>query len=206
MEQCILLTGFEPFGGSKVNSAWETVKCIPEKIGDWQIKKMLLPVVFGEAAEIAWNHASEVGARVILCIGQAAGRDRITPEQIGINLRDGNRQDNAGQEFHDAVIIPGAPDGLFTTLPIRDMVNAMEQAGIPADVSYSAGTYVCNDTLYTLLYRCHDTGRKVGFIHVPPLKEKPEDNTGMTLRDMVTGLTAAIGAIPTAERKEQNNV
>ncbi len=187
----LLITGFEPFGGEKINPSWEAVRLLPDTLGNWRIHKLQLPVLFGKAADAAWEAAQLINPEAILCVGQAGGRTGVTPEQVAINLRNGT--DNDGNSYLDAPVIDGGPPAYFSTLKVRDVVHAVQDAGIAASLSYSAGTFVCNDTLYTLLHRCAQTNVTVGFVHVPYLPEQaPKDCPSMSLDDIVKALEAAI--------------
>lgn len=192
----LLITGFEPFGGESVNPSWEAVKNLPEIIGSFQLTKHQIPVEYGKAADLVTQRASICKADVILCVGQAGGRSGVTPEAIGINLRDAAAPDNSGVLQKNVPVIPGGPDAYFTTVPVRDMVDAIRTVNIPASLSLSAGAYVCNDVLYTLLHRYHGTNTKVGFIHVPHLTEQAKEGVPcLSLEKIVTALTAGISAM-----------
>ncbi len=189
----LLITGFDPFGGASVNPAWEAVKKLPDEIGIWQLNKLKIPTVFGKAADTVWQAAKQLHPDAIICIGQAGGRSAVTVERIGINIRSANLCDNEGNQPQEEKILPDGADGLFSSLPVAAMAEAIRAAGLPGAVSNSAGTFVCNDTLYTLLSRCAGTDTRVGFIHVPLL---PEQGTpSMALPDMVKALTAAIAVL-----------
>ena len=192
----LLITGFEAFGGEMVNPSWDAVCRLPEKISDFSITKLCLPVVFGEAADKTVSIANDLSPDVILCIGQAGGRSAITPEMVGINLRHASIPDNAGNKPQDDKIIPNGADAFFSTLPVRKMTENINSKGIAAQVSYSAGAYVCNDLLYTLLYYFKDTKTRVGFIHVPYSDEQKKENMpSMPIETIVSALIAAIEAI-----------
>ncbi len=163
----VLITGFEPFGGQSVNPSWEAVSALPERVGQHDLVKLHLPVEYGEAPRQVLEKARELSPQVILCVGQAGGRDAVTPEVIGINLREASIPDNAGVSPAGVPIDPDGPDGIFSTLPVREMVSAIREKGIPAKLSYSAGAYVCNDLMYTLLNHFRGTDIRVGFVHVP---------------------------------------
>ena len=133
---------------------------------------------------------------VILCVGQAGGRSGITPEVVGINLRDARIPDNAGFRPDNEPVIPGGPAAYFATVPVREMVAAMTEAGFQAARSLSAGAFVCNDTLYTLLHRYDGTSVRVGFIHVPFLPSQAKEGVpSMEPDDIIRALTAAIGCL-----------
>ena len=186
----ILITGFEPFGGQSVNPSWEAVFALPERVGEHNLVKLHLPVEYGEAARRVLEKAKEVSPGAILCVGQAGGRDAVTPEVIGINLREGSIPDNAGAAPAGVPIDPGGPDGLFSTLPVREMVSAIQKRGIPAKLSYTAGAYVCNDLLYTLLNRFRGTSIRVGFVHVPYIPS--QGSPSLPLEQLTEALSAAI--------------
>ena len=186
----LLITGFEPFGGESINPSWEAVSRLPEEIGDYALTKLCLPVVFGGAAELAISVAGEIDADAILCIGLAGGREAITPELVAINLRHATIPDNLGNKPQDEPVIVGGREAYFSTLPARKMAEAIAGAGIPAKVSYSAGAYVCNDLLYSLLAHFDGTKTRVAFIHVPYSAEQGK-SPSLALSDMVRALTLA---------------
>lgn len=187
----LLITGFEPFGGEAINPSWEAVLKLSDKIGDYTLTKLLVPVVFGEGARIIIEKAKEISPDVIICIGQAGGRDAVTPEMVGINLRYAQMPDNNGNQPKDERIIPDGENAYFSTLPVRKIAEEINNAGVTSRVSYSAGSYVCNDVLYSLLSHYEGKQTKVGFIHIP---YSPEQNKKpcMDILDVVKGLTAAI--------------
>lgn len=187
----VLITGFEPFGGEEINPSWEAVRLLPDRIGECSLTKMLVPVVFTEAAERVIKKARKVSADVILSIGQAGGRAGITPEAVAINLCYAKIPDNAGNQPKDEPIINGGESAYFSTLPVRRIAEAIAEAGIRSEVSYSAGAYVCNDLLYRLLAEFDGSGVGVGFIHVPYVTEQNKEPS-MSLDDIVKGLTVAI--------------
>ena len=189
----LLITGFDPFGGEKINPAWEAVKLLPQTVGQYTLEKKMIPTVFAQAAETVLAVAEQLQPDVILCIGQAGGRSAVTPERIGINMRSARIADNADNQPKEERIVAGGADGYFSTVPVSQMVEAIQTAGYPAAVSNSAGTFVCNDVLYTLLHHYRDTDVKIGFIHVPYLPEQGEPN--LPLQDTVAALKAAILAV-----------
>ena len=196
MAKKLLITGFDPFGGESINPSWEAVKLLPDKIGDFEITKLQIPTVFGKAAKEVIAAAEKLKPDVIICTGQAGGRTAITPEVIGINLRDARISDNEGNQPVNVPVIPDAPTAYFSTLPVREMVSAIAAAEIPAALSYSAGAFVCNDVLYTLLHKFDGTETKVGFIHVPYLPEQAKNGEfAMPLEKIKDGLCAAIRAL-----------
>ena len=192
----LLVTGFDPFGGESVNPAREAVLRLPDALGGYEITKLEIPTVFGLAAETVLQAAEELCPHAILCVGQAGGRSAVTPEVVAINLREASIPDNAGNIPVNTPVVENAPAAYFATLPVRDMVQAVKEKGIPCTLSYSAGTFVCNDLLYTLLHRYRDTDVKVGFVHIPYLPEQArEGKPSMELDTVVEALTAMIGVL-----------
>lgn len=190
----LLITGFEPFGGETTNPSWDAVSKLPDVIGNYELTKLRIPVVFGEAARVTIDMAERISADVIVSVGQAGGRAAITPELVGINLRHATIPDNDGNEPKDEPITQGGEKGYFSTLPVRRMADAISEAGISATLSYSAGAYVCNDLLYTMLSHFEGSNTKVCFIHVPYSSEQGKEPS-MDLEKIVKGLTVAVKSI-----------
>lgn len=190
----LIITGFDPFGGETINPAWEAVKLLPEEIGSYHLTKLEIPTVFGRAAETVIAAAGK--ADVVLLIGQAGGRSAVTPERVAINLQDARIPDNAGAAPRELPCVRGGPDAYFATVPVRAMAEAICAAGLPGQVSLSAGAFVCNDTLYRVLHHYAGTHVRAGFIHVPFLPQQAREGVpSMALADMVRALEAAIGAL-----------
>ncbi len=179
----ILVTGFQPFGGESMNPAYEAVKLLPQQIDGAALIKKEIPVVFGEGAEIVRQAIKEEKPDIVICVGQAGGRAGITPEFVGINYADARIPDNAGNSPISQKIKPDGENAYFTTLPVKAMVTAMKAENIPAAISYSAGTYVCNDVMYQLLYYLNteftDQNIRGGFIHVPFCDEQVVNKPGI---------------------------
>lgn len=190
----LLITGFEPFGGESLNPSLEAVLRLPDEIGDYRLTKLCLPVVFGEAAEKALSVSAELKPQVIICVGQAGSRAFVTPELVAINLRNADIPDNKGNRPQDEPVIPGGDAAIFSTLPVRRMAEEINGAGIPSRLSYSAGAYVCNDLIYTLLSHYKDTDVRVCFIHIPYCNEQGKEPS-MELSDIVRALEIAIKSI-----------
>ena len=190
----ILITGFDPFGGETINPSWEAVSALPDEIAGYRLTKLRIPVVFGEGAEKVIETAEELLPDVIICVGQAGGRNAITPELVGINLRHATIPDNNGAQPQDEPIIQCGKTAYFSTLPVREMAKAIQVVGVPSQVSYSAGAYVCNDVLYTLLAHYENSTVRVGFIHIPYC-EAQNKTPSMPLEDIIKGLTVAIECI-----------
>lgn len=205
MKKRLLITGFDPFGGEKINPSWEAVKRLPDEIGEFEVVKLQVPTLFGAAGETVLKKAEEICPDVIICVGQAGSRGKITPELFAVNIRDASAADNGGYKPCDEPVAEEGPAAYFSSLPVRRMVNAVKARGIPCGLSYSAGTYVCNDLFYTLRHHYEGTGVRVGFIHVPYLPEQAEKGagaeragggiSGMPLEQMILGLKAAVEAV-----------
>ena len=189
----LLITGFDPFDGATVNPSWEAVKLLPDSIGEYELHKLQIPTVFGLAPKTVLEKAAEIQPDVIISVGQAGTRKAVTPERVGINVRDARITDNAGISPKDEAIVPGGPDGLFTTLPVKAMIAAINVAGLPGAISNTAGTFVCNDVLYSLLHHYAGTPVRCGFIHVPRIPGMGEPN--LPLETICRALIAAIGAL-----------
>ena len=169
----ILMTAFDPFGGESVNASMELLRLLPDRIGSAEIVKQILPTVFRQSAELVCDAMDALRPDGVICLGQAAGRDALTPERTAVNVMDARICDNAGYRPVDEPIDPTGPAAYFSALPIRSMAEAMTAAGVPARISESAGTFVCNSVMYTLL-RHRDVRQfpiPCGFIHVPCLTE-----------------------------------
>jgi len=192
MEKRLLITGFEPFGGETVNPSWQAVSSLPEQIGCFRLYKKEIPVVFGQAAQMVIELAEEIKPHMVICVGQAGGRSDVTPERFGVNFRDARIADNAGNQPHEAPIVEGAPTAYISPLPVSAMAEAIRNAGLAGKVSNSAGTYVCNDVLYSILHHFDGTKVKAGFIHVPFLPQ--QGSPSMELEDIAKALAAAIEA------------
>lgn len=196
----ILVTAFEPFGEDQKNSAQETLKLLPDSICGARIIKKTLPVVFGSSIEILHKAIRLDQPDAVLCLGQAGGRSALTPERVAINLNDARIPDNEGRQPVDELIFRDGPDAYFSTLPIRRMASAICQEGVPAEISNSAGTYVCNQIMYGLLYYiAHEfPAVRGGFLHLPYYSDQAAehpDKPNLPLSELVRGVTAAVGVI-----------
>ena len=197
----LLLTAFDPFGGDAINPALEAVKLVADKIGRFDIVKLEVPTVFRKSIDTVAKAIEEEKSDVVLCIGQAGGRFEITPERVAINVDDARIKDNEGNQPIDIKIFEDGENAYFTTLPIKAMVEAIREANLPAAVSNTAGTFVCNHLMYGVLYTLakkypHIKG---GFTHVPFIPAQVARRTPvapyMALEDIKRGLEAAIDAI-----------
>lgn len=189
----LLITGFDPFGGAAVNPSWLAVQALPDRVGDWELCKLGIPTVFGEAARKVLAAAAEFDPDVIISVGVAGGRDAVTPERIAVNIRDARICDNVGNQPRGEFVEKDGPAAYFSTVPVMDMAQTIRDAGIPATVSNSAGAFVCNDVLYSLLHHYAGTDVRVGFIHVPYIPQQGEPN--LPLERITAALEIAIQAL-----------
>ncbi len=197
----ILLTGFEPFGGESINPAQEALSLLPDRIGESEITRLILPVVFGSSADLLRAKMRELRPDAVLCIGQAAGRMEATPERVALNIIDARIPDNANVQPVDSPICPDGPTAYFATLPIKAMVAAIRAAGLPSRVSNTAGLYVCNNIMYCVLHFAATElpGCIAGFMHVPYAPEQAVHQTtpqpSMSVENIARAISAAVGAI-----------
>ena len=196
----ILLTAFEPFGGDTVNPAQEAVALVADTVAGAQIVKIDVPVVFGKAIETVRAAMEREQPDAVLCIGQAGGRIGLTPERVAINCDDGRIPDNEGNQPVDQPVMADGAPAYFATLPVKAMVNAIKAAGVPASLSNTAGTFVCNHLMYGVLYHIAKSypAMRGGFMHVPFLHEQvaSRPNTpSLSKADIVVGIEAALKAI-----------
>lgn len=165
----ILFTGFDPFGGEQINPAFEAVKLLPDKIAGADAIKVEIPTKFRVGAAEMKEAVEFYEPDFVICVGQAGNRAHVTPEFVGINYMDAHIADNAGFQPIGEAIIENGCNAYFTKLPVKAIVEDLRAAGIPASVSYTAGTYVCNEVMYQLLYHINKKRPNItgGFIHVP---------------------------------------
>lgn len=196
----ILVTGFDPFGGEPINPAIETVKRLPDVIAGAEILKLEVPTVCHKSLQVIDEAIKKYDPDVILSIGQAGGRPDITVERVGINVDDCRIPDNEGNQKIDEPVYPDGPAAYFVTIPIKAMVQKIQSKGIPASISNTAGTFVCNHVTYGV---CHLVatkypGKRSGFIHIPYLPQQVTNKSNMPSMSqdfLVEGITAAIEAI-----------
>lgn len=194
----LLLTGFDPFGGEQTNPALEAVMRVRDQIGTIRVIKREVPTVFEKSVETVTEMIKEEEPDLVICVGQAGGRCDMTVERVAINYMDARIPDNEGKQPEDQPIVKDGEAAYFSTLPIKKMVAAMKDAGIPASVSNSAGTYVCNQLLYGVLHliQKEELPIKAGFIHVPYLPEqvakKETSYASMSLNDIIKALEVSI--------------
>ena len=192
----VLISGFEPFGGSDLNSSQLVVEAISkESFPGVELSSVILPVEFDKAARVLLSKVKEVNPEIIISFGQAEGRKAITPEKIAINLDSARIPDNAGELRVNKVIIEKGADGYFSTLPIEKMVEAVKACGLESEISLSAGAFLCNHIFYHLQHKLLESGVKSGFVHLPLVNEQITqypNQPSWALKDLVQGVKAAI--------------
>ena len=199
----VLVTGFDPFGGEKVNPAYEAVKLLQDTIAGAEIIKIEIPTVFTRSAEVLEEAIQRYRPDVVLDVGQAGGRSCVTVEKVAINLKEARIPDNDGEQPFDEPIREDGETAYFSTLPVKAMVENMRAHGIPAHISYTAGTYVCNCIMYNALYLAAKKylGVRAGFIHVPfgngQVVDKANGTPFMSLEMIAKGLEYGIEAAVT---------
>lgn len=196
----VLITGFDPFGGEKINPAWEAVKALPDNIDGIEVVKLQIPTVFKKSAKKLFENIDSVKPDVVICVGQAGGRYEFSVERVAINIDDGRIPDNDGYQPVDSPVFEDGENAYFSTLPIKAIVEEVKKVGIPSAVSNTAGTYVCNHIMYSLLYYLNKNNLNIkgGFIHVPFIPEQvvEKKNTPyMELTRITKALEIAIKAI-----------
>lgn len=197
----ILVTGFTPFGGENINPAYEAVKALPKEIKGVEIITLEIPTVFGCGAKAVEEAIKIHLPDVVICVGQATGRSCISIEKVAINFKDARIPDNEGNQPIDSPILQDGKNAYFATLPVKAMVEHVRKNHIPAHLSYSAGTYVCNEVMYLLLQTLEKSYPHVqgGFIHVPldtaQAVKKANGVASMPIATITKGLEYAIEAI-----------
>ncbi|MGI6755105.1 MAG: pyroglutamyl-peptidase I [Atopobiaceae bacterium] len=175
--QPIIVTGFEPFGGQTINASWEAVKLLPDTIANHPVNKLLLPVEFGRSGDMLCE-AMALGEKtlaskdlpcLVVCVGEAGGRSAVSVERVAVNVQDARIPDNAGATPHEECIVAGGPAAFFSRLPLHACVEAARSEHIPAEISNTAGLYVCNQLMYRLLMEVQKYSFDIlgGFVHVP---------------------------------------
>ena len=192
----IIVTGFDPFGGETINPSIECVKALPE-IEGVELIRLELPTVFKESAQRLNEVINDVKPDAVLSVGQAGGRAGITMERIAINVDDARIPDNISQQPIDEEIQVEGEAAYFSTLPIKRIVKAIREAGISAEVSNSAGTFVCNHIMYQALFAATKADKpfKAGFMHIPFIPEQTTDKPSLPLEESTKALQIAIETI-----------
>ena len=196
----ILITGFDPFGGEAINPALEAVKLLPDEIDGHKIDKLEIPTVFHKSKEVVEEQLNQKEYDIVLAIGQAGGRFELTPERVGINIDDARIPDNEGNQPIDEVIQTTGAVAYFSNLPVKRMTEGIKSQGVPARLSNTAGTFVCNHILYQLGYleATQFPNIKFGFIHVPFIPEQVTDKVekpSMSLETIAKGLKVALEVV-----------
>lgn len=192
-----LVTGFEPFGGERVNPSQEAIRRLPSTLGDLAIATQLLPAAYAPSLGLLYQAIERENPDIVLCTGEAGSRIDLTPERVAINVQDARILDNLGDQPIDTEVVPGGPAAYFTTLPIKAAVHALREAGLPASVSNTAGTFVCNHVFYGLMH--YAAARRpllrAGFMHLPYLPEQAAGHPkapSMALDCMVRGISIVL--------------
>lgn len=195
---CVLLTGFDAFGGASLNPSWLAVQALDgEEVDGHTLLGAQLPTTFEGSQQALASLLKRYKPVLVVCVGQAGGRSALSIERIAININDASIADNAGQRPLDTAVVPGGPAAYFSTLPIKAMLRALQQAGVSAEVSQTAGTFVCNHVFYGLMHALATQAgfkrTRGGFIHVPYVPDQGTPN--MLLGDMVRGLRLAVKSV-----------
>jgi pyroglutamyl-peptidase len=188
-----LVTGFEPFGGDRVNPSFEALKRLPSRLGGLDIATRSLPVTYGGALPALREAIAATAPDIVLCAGLAGGRAELSLERVAINIDDARIPANDGDQPVDRQVVAGGPVGYFATLPIKAAVAALREAGLPAAVSNSAGTFLCNHVFFGLMHEAALSGNRFrgGFLHVPYLPNQATRVPGapsMALEQIVEGI------------------
>jgi pyroglutamyl-peptidase len=209
-----LVTGFEPFGGDSLNPALDALHHLPARLGDIEIATWTLPTAFGRSLDVLDDAIKATHPDLVLCVGVAGGRAALSLERVAINLDDARIPDNKGRQPIDRPIVPDGPPAYFATLPVKAAAAALREAGLPAIVSNTAGTFVCNHVFYGLMHRAATTrlgshrGLHAGFLHVPYLPTQAARNDGapsMALADIVRGIEIVL-AVAASRTEDINTV
>lgn len=200
-----LVTGFEPFGGESVNASLEAVRRLPARIGALEVVAAELPTSYSRSLPVLEAAIARAKPDIVLCVGQAGERAALCVERVAVNLQDAELADNDGAKPVDAPIVPGGPTAYLATLPVRAAVASLHAAELPAEISMSAGTFVCNHVFYGLMHLAA-TGKhrfRGGFLHVPclPQQAREKNAPSMALDDIVHGITTVLEAAATRARR-----
>jgi pyroglutamyl-peptidase len=186
-----LVTGFEPFGGERVNASIEAVRRLPPRVGEVAVAIAELPTSYARSPAALAAAIASAEPDIVLCVGQAGERAALCVERVAVNIQDAEIADNDGARPLDTAIVPGGPAAYLTTLPVRSTVAALQAAQLPAQLSMSAGTFVCNHVFYHLMHLAAGRPRafRGGFLHVPALGRPPgRENPALALDAIVRGI------------------
>jgi len=192
-----LVTGFTPFNGEKINPSWQIVKALPGAVSGYKIIKLRVPTEFGRSINVVIKAIDKLKPDIVLCLGQAGGRAQMSVERVAINVNDARIVDNAGVQPTDEAIAEDAPAAYFCTLPVKAMMQSMLDQNIPAEVSNTAGTFVCNHLIFGVLHHIalRQYPIRAGFMHVPFVDSQVvgrDDVPSLTLPAMIEATKAAI--------------
>lgn len=194
----LLLTGFEPFGGEDINVSWLVARTLDgTRFGGVQVQALCLPTTFGASLQVLYGALRRSRPSHIMCLGQAAGRAELSLERVAVNLDDARIPDNAGAQPVDLPVVPKAAAAYFSRWPVKHMVHAAQHAGVPAGVSGSAGSFVCNHVFFGLMHKVRRSAAVAGFMHLPLLPEQSPRFPGlptMTLQQQLAGVRAMLEA------------
>ncbi|MFZ2259826.1 MAG: pyroglutamyl-peptidase I [Luteococcus japonicus] len=197
----LLVTAFDPFGGEPVNPALEAVRRLPAEIAGAEVVTLQVPTVFGRSIDVVTAAIDELRPDAVICVGQAGGHPDVTPERVAINVDDARIPDNEGNQPLDRSVADDGPAAYFATLPVKAMVQAIRDEGLPSSLSNTAGTFVCNHLMYGVLHHLAVGGRsevRAGFVHVPFIPEqvagRPE-LASLPLAGITRALECAVEAV-----------
>ena len=207
----VLITGFDKFGGESINPSSLCVNSLPNVIDNIEIKKITLPTVFKDSSRVLEENIDSFSPNIVICIGQAGGRNKITPERIAINIDDARIPDNIGNNPIDEAIRKDGENAYFSTLPIKAIVDELNKNNIPSAISNTAGTFVCNHIMYESLYLTSTKYPKIkaGFIHIPYIEEQVKDKPNMPFikkEDIIIALELIIKTAVTYYDKEDTKI
>ncbi len=189
-----LVTGFEPFGGDAINASLEAVRQLPPRIGRLEVTTAELPTSYARALVALEAAIAAAGPQIVLCVGQAGDHAALCVERVAVNVQDSRIPDNDGAQPTDTPVVAGGPAAYLATLPVRAAVAALHAAELPAEISMSAGTFVCNHVFYGLMHLAALRAQpfRGGFLHVPRLPQQASDASAMALDDMVRGIAVVL--------------
>ena len=193
----VLVAAFDPFGGQTINAAAEAARLLPERVLNADLVRVEIPTVFAKSLQVLYAAMDREQPEIILGVGQAGGRSGISVERVAINVDDARIEDNEGNQPKDEPIVRNGPVAYFSGLPMKEIVAEITAHGLPAHVSNTAGTFVCNHLMYGLLHRIETQNLNMqgGFVHVPYTHKQALDKAGtpsMALGDIAKGLELAI--------------
>ena len=207
----VLITGFDKFGGESINPSSLCVNSLPNVIDNIEIKKITLPTVFKNSSRVLEENIDSFSPNIVICVGQAGGRSKITPERIAINIDDARIPDNIGNSPIDETIRKDGENAYFSTLPIKAIVDELNKNNIPSTISNTAGTFVCNHIMYESLYLTSTKypNIKAGFIHIPYIEEQVLNKPNMPYmkkEDIIVSLELIIKTAVTYYDKEDRKL